>query len=128
VDGLLGTLQQLETELHQADTRRNKARLDELLHPEFEELGRSGRRYSREEILTEFSADMEYPQIVSMNFSVASIGEGIALLTYISAHKSQSGHLHRNTLRSSLWVLGDTGWKMRFHQGTPADGEPSDNG
>ena len=119
--GLQEELRKLETELHRAETRRNAARLSELLHPEFSEFGRSGRRYSREEILAEFSTGKASPQIVSTDFSVAQIGEGLALVTYTSAHKSESGRLHRKSLRSSLWVRSDAGWQMRFHQGTPAD-------
>jgi hypothetical protein len=40
--------------------------MEELLHPEFEEFGRSGRKYSRAEVLTEFSADVDYPRIAGI--------------------------------------------------------------
>lgn len=119
---LLRTLQQLETELHRLETRRDRSRLEELLHPDFEEFGRSGRTFSREEVLAEFSDVTEYPSVVAKNFKVEAIGKNAALLTYTSAHAGRSGNLHRYTLRSSLWMRGDRGWQMRFHQGTPADG------
>ena len=47
--GLLHMLQELETELHLEGTRRDASRMAILLHPDFEEFGRSGRRYSRAE-------------------------------------------------------------------------------
>jgi hypothetical protein len=119
VSDLLETLQELETELHQLATRCNTSRMEELLHPQFEEFGRSGRRYSRAEVLTEFTADTDYPRIVSMDFSVRTVGDGVALLTYRSAHRDESGDLHRHTIRSSVWVLRADGWQMLFHQGTP---------
>jgi hypothetical protein len=113
---ILRTLQQLEVELHQAATRQNLSRLNELLHSDLEEFGRSGRRYSHSEVLSECTTNSEHPDVVSKDFKLKNIGEGIVLLTYISAHKDVSGDLHRNTLRSSLWLLGDNGGKkMRFH-------------
>jgi len=124
--GLLEILQKLETELHQLRTPRNHSRMDELLHPEFEEFGRSGRRYLREEVLTEFSANTDYARVVSTDFAVHALGAGVALFTYSSARRDESGFLHRHTLRSSVWVLGDKGWQMRFHQGTPT-GDQSEN-
>jgi hypothetical protein len=53
-DDISRHLVDLETELHKGEVRRNLHRLAELLHPDFLEIGRSGRRYSREEILAEF--------------------------------------------------------------------------
>lgn len=122
MSSLLEELRQLEVELHRSDTRRNVARLQELLHADFEEFGRSGRRFSRDQILSEFAANTEILNVVSLDFRLMKVGDGIALLTYVSAHKGESGKLHRHTLRSSLWVRGDRGWQMLFHQGTPTDG------
>jgi hypothetical protein len=119
---LLETLQQLETELHQLETRRNVSRLEELLHPDFEEFGRSGRIFSRMDALGEFSEITAYPSVVAKNFKVDAFSEGAALMTYTSAHVGPSGDLHRHTLRSSLWMRGAHGWQLRFHQGTPSDG------
>ena len=52
------------TELHRsATTRRNQARLEALLHPDFEEFGRFGRRYSRDEVLREFVTQEELARV-----------------------------------------------------------------
>ncbi|HKA44842.1 MAG TPA: DUF4440 domain-containing protein [Burkholderiales bacterium] len=89
------------------------------------EFGRSGRRYSRSEILAEFSGPGAALEAVHVEqFELAELGRGAALLTYLSAHKSPTGELYRRTLRSSLWLETETGWQMRFHQGTPADAVP----
>lgn len=120
-DDLLQTLQALEVELHRTETRRELARLDALLHPDFEEYGRSGRRYSRAEILDAFQANGDLTPIVAWDFALARLGDELGLLTYKSAHVGPSGDLYRHTLRSSLWVHTATGWQMRFHQGTPTD-------
>ena len=120
-NNLLQTLQDLEVELHLTETRRNLARLDDLLHPDFEEFGRSGRRYSRAEILDAFQAEGDLTPIVAWDFALAKLGAGVGLLTYQSAHVGPSGDRQKHTLRSSLWMRTAIGWQMRFHQGTPTD-------
>ena len=47
----------LEQEMHLTSTRRNRERMEQLLHPDFYEIGRSGVRYSRQEIMAEFEND-----------------------------------------------------------------------
>jgi uncharacterized protein YndB with AHSA1/START domain len=125
-NGLLEQLRGLETELHRIETRRHRDRMDTLLHPDFVEVGRSGRRFSREEVLEDFSADGVLEPVHAQDFELGQLGQGIALLTYRSAHVSLSGVLFRHTLRTSLWMKTPGGWRMRFHQGTPVEGG-SDN-
>jgi hypothetical protein len=123
---LFEQLRDLEVELHRLETRRNRERLEQLLHPDFLEFARSGRRFSRNEVLEEFAAvgaALETVRVEQLEF--AEIGPGIVLVTYLSAHRTEAGDLHRHTLRSSLWIETETGWRMRFHQGTPANEVPS---
>lgn len=116
---LLEELRSLEKELHTMEARRNRQRMDMLLHPDFVEFGRSGRRYTRADILNEFGPANVLAAVRSENFGLAVLAEGIALLTYASAHEDADGKQYRHTLRSSVWVCTETGWQMRFHQGTP---------
>lgn len=118
-DDLLELLRGLEVELHQLETRRNPDRLEALLHPDFEEFGRSGRRYSRSDVLLEFADVATFPKIVATDFALRPVALDVALLTYVSAHSGETGDLHRPTLRSSLWVREAAGWQLIFHQGTP---------
>ena len=118
-DFLLEELSTLETELHKDETRRNHKRMETLLHLDFVEIGRSGRRYTRAEVLEEFGAGSVLPAINSRHFEVVVLAEGVALLTYLSAHMDASGNSHRHTLRSSIWVRTAGSWQVRFHQGTP---------
>lgn len=91
---LLERLRVLEAELHRLETRRNTNLLEQLLHPDFVEFARSGRRYSRSEVLAEFSAAGNAPEPVRVeNFELAELGGGLALLTYLSAHESPTGEL-----------------------------------
>jgi hypothetical protein len=116
---LLEKLRQLEIELHGNEARRNRTRMESLLHPDFLEFGRSGTRYTRDDILGDVSAESVLPVIRAQNFDLVVLAEDVALLTYLSAQTDAEGSLHRHTLRSSLWVRTDVGWQMRFHQGTP---------
>ena len=120
--GLLLHLQLLETELHRVATRQNRARLEELLHADFVELARTGRRYSRQEVLEEFApGGAVLEDVHSDQFELRKLSPGCALLIYRSAHKRSNGELHRFTLRSSVWVTTERGWQMLFHQGTAAE-------
>jgi|SRR5580765_4301227 len=119
--GLLELLRGLETELHRSETRQNRSRMESLLHPDFVELARSGRRYSRNEVLDEFDGGRLMEPVHAQDFELSELGPGIALLTYQSAHVGPTGDLFRQTFRSSLWIETPGGWCMRFHQGTPAE-------
>jgi len=118
---LLTVLRPLEMSLHRRDARNVPETLTRLLHADFEEIGRSGRHYRRDEILDELQTTQTWPQVVSSEYRVHRIGDGLALLLYRSAHVDDEGRLHRHTLRSSLWLRTASGWQMRFHQGTASD-------
>jgi hypothetical protein len=123
---LLDTLRRLEIELHQPEVRSDRRRLDGLLHRRFRELGRSGRAYSRGEIVAEFADGPQTHKIWSQEFQVEPLTEGLVLLTYKSAHINADGKLERHTIRSSLWQSTEHGWQIRFHQGTPTQAFPRD--
>lgn len=116
---LYDELVHLERELHLQETRGNRQRMYNLLHCEFEEIGRSGIIYNRQQIIDEFQ-DKNLPPIHSDQFSMLELSDQAVLLKYFSAHKGKQGNLHRATWRTSLWLKTQQGWQIRFHQGTPA--------
>ena len=118
---LLSQLQILEVELHYPGVRPSHERLAQLLHPEFHEVGRSGRTYTRETVVSYLSSRESQPQVVSENFAVSELGPVVALLTYRSANNVPSEGLKNHTLRSSVWVKVAAGWQLRYHQGTAAE-------
>lgn len=117
---LLQSLQSLETELHHPGASCTRARLEQLLHPAFHEVGRSGVVYSRETVIKYLSGVVTPPAVVSDAFVVAELTPETALLTYRSAGVHTGTGMVLHTLRSSLWLLGPVGWQLRYHQGTPA--------
>jgi hypothetical protein len=116
---LLSTLRALELALHTAEVRADIHRLGSLLHPHFREFGRSGDRYDRADVLREFAGAPPSYRVWSQDFALDLLSEQVALLTYRSAHVTEDGRLERHALRASLWQRTDSGWQMRFHQGTP---------
>ena len=117
---LLHKLQSLESELHHPGACCSHARLEQLLHAEFHEVGRSGVAYSRETVIQYLSGVVTLPTVVSDAFAVAELTPGAALLTYRSVLIDAGAGTALHTLRSSLWLHVTVGWQLRYHQGTPA--------
>ena len=120
VSALLDTLRKLEVETHQPHVRADPRKLELFLHPNFFEVGRSGALYSRDSVLAEFTHRPPFYRVWAQDFQIESVTEGLALLTYRSAHIADDGALDRHTLRTSLWQSTAQGWQLRFHQGTPS--------
>jgi hypothetical protein len=117
---LLDQLRALEVELHHPGVRCSKARLEQLLHPQFHEVGRSGRKYDRVTIIRFLGEQATPPNVEPQNFAVHLLAPGCALLTYESAHRTAAGGLENAALRSSIWLQTEAGWQLLYHQGTPA--------
>ena len=112
----------LETTLHDSSLRHDRARVDALLHPDFEELGRSGARYTRAETIAALASEPPCRNaIVSAGFELTVLGEDVALLTYRTAERAAGGGIARHAHRCSLWLRAAGRWRMRYHQATPMD-------
>jgi hypothetical protein len=109
-------LRSLERGMWERTTRGDPGWMDRHLHPDFAEFGRSGRRYDRTEALgvpvPDFVAELD-------EIDVATIGDGVALLTYRSAFHLVGDEVEEYANRTSVWVRLRDGWRLRFHQGTP---------
>lgn len=119
-DELVNTLAEPEAELHSTAIRGSAPRVNALLHADFEEVGRSGRYWSREAIVEMLLGDAVPVEIAADKYVATQLQPGIALLTYRAAHRQADGSLARQTLRSSLWIRVGDQWQMRYHQGTAA--------
>jgi hypothetical protein len=117
---LLSKLHALEVELHHPGVICSRTRLEELSHPEFHEVGRSGVAYSRDTVIQHLAELKLRPAVISDSFTASKLGPAFALLVYRSAIVDTGNRLTNHTLRSSLWVKTLVGWQLRYHQGTPA--------
>ncbi len=120
MSSLAQLIQALEVELHHPGVRCSRARLEQLLHPQFHEVGRSGRAYSRDTVIEFLLSQSAPPDVRPDHFQLAELAPGVALLTYRSAHAQGDGQRDNHTLRSSVWVRSGDTWQVRYHQGTPA--------
>ncbi len=109
----------LETSLWDTATRSDRSRMDKLLAPDAFEFGRSGRRYTRAELL---APEPEPIDAELHGLTVTRLSDALSLVTYQSEMRNCSGVLWSN--RSSLRDRSFGHWQLRFHQGTPTEGPP----
>lgn len=102
----------LERELLEPAVRSDASRLAELLHPSFEEIGRSGRLWGRDAIISELTVEEDQAAAMEL-LAVDRVAPETLLLT------ARTTDARGATLRSSLWVRSSGRWRLRFHQGTP---------
>lgn len=92
--------------------RRDPARVRALLHPDFAEIGRSGRRWTRDETIAALAAEESRVTPDTDEWEFTELSPTLVLVTYrVSSASGQSRH-------SSLWEVGGATPVIRFHQGT----------
>jgi ribonuclease HI len=105
-------VEELERELLGPLVRGDMGRTAVLLHPDFLEIGSSGRVWTRDAMMMALEEDPGERTDIEI-LGADRVGPNAVLLTYRSFARSGT------TLRSSLWVLDGDRWRLRFHQGTP---------
>ncbi|MEU0136250.1 nuclear transport factor 2 family protein [Streptomyces sp. NPDC006296] len=107
----------IEGELRLLDpaVRASADLLDTLLHPDFREIGSSGRLWVRDTIiamLTAPGAPRPGP-LTASRMRGEQLAADLVHLTFDTESRGRSSH------RSSLWRLTENGWLLYFHQATP---------
>jgi hypothetical protein len=110
-------LKRLEENLLQPDVRRSPEQMAAFLADDFVEFGRSGRIYGKVEIL-ETAAQPFAGRLSLLEFAAKALAPSVALVTYRSILRDANGS-ERHSLRSSIWIRTEKGWRLVFHQGTP---------
>jgi hypothetical protein len=101
----------LELRLLEPEVRADRREVERLLHPEFREIGASGRLWDRESMVAALAEDPGTGATAS-EMEARVVGEGVVLVTYVAESAA------RRSRRSSVWVRGADGWRVLFHQGT----------
>lgn len=114
---VLDELRALEASLWSDSQRFDRAHMDDLLHPSFFEVGQSGRRYSREDIIGVPHRPINASEFV--DFKAFALGESVVVLTY--AIESAFAGIQVITRRLSIWSNSTGRWLLCYHQGTPGD-------
>jgi len=109
----LDLIMRLERELQTKACRNDRARLLELLAPDFVEVGASGRVWDRSRILQLLASQAgDTDEITVTNLAGRMLAERFALVHWGSVYKGQSAR------RTSLWRHDEHGWRLVHHQAT----------
>lgn len=115
---LLEKLKILECSLH-GEKRSDRNWLEQILHPQFHEITRSGLMVNRIETIASLEHERDAPDILSADFQLICLGDACVILHYRTSQSDGS----RASLRTSYWILcEENGWQLAFHQGTPEAG------
>jgi hypothetical protein len=120
---ILNQLIQREPIFHHPEFGTTREDFEQMTDRTFWEIGASGRRYSREEVIAAVVKRYEDPQYrgihtppentwQTQDFHCRSIGHDHYLLTYTLIQPD------RVTRRSTLWRQSPNGWQILYHQGT----------
>ncbi len=100
--------------------RFDQTQMDALWAPEFHEIGRSGRRSTRSELL---HTDQQPIGAVLHELEVRPVTDDVALVRYVSTQWPQGEGVGdgRPAHRTSVWRRREESdrWELVFHQGTP---------
>lgn len=121
LEPVLEQLKQLEPLIYAANDGRHRPYFEQLLAPDFWEVGASGTKYSRQfvlKVLDERQKNSTAEAWRATGFHLQEIAPGTFLLTYTLEQPA------RTTRRATLWRDTPTGWSLLYHQGTVVEGRP----
>ncbi|HSN18760.1 MAG TPA: DUF4440 domain-containing protein [Gammaproteobacteria bacterium] len=114
---LAPVIRRLEEQLLDPAFRRSATAVAALLADEFQEVGSSGRRYDKSQILAALAQEDGFTADVT-RFAIQALAPDHVLATYCVSI-GRAGSAPQHSLRSSLWRKQDGNWQLLFHQGTP---------
>lgn len=105
---------------HRPEFGTSRADFENMMMPDFWEIGASGSRYSRAFVLEELDKRHSVPHEdvwEATDFGCQRLDDNLYLLTYMLLQNHA-----RLTRRSTIWRHTPSGWKIVFHQGTACSG------
>jgi len=115
-DQILEELKAREPIFHRPEFGTTRADFAAMMADGFFEIGASGRRYGREDVLDALEkrhAQAHEDVWEATDFSCRELAPGLYLLTY---RLLQDGV--RKTRRTTIWRRDGSAWRIVFHQGT----------
>ena len=124
LEALTCKLVELERSLHTLSVRKSKQKLAALLHPQFKEIGYSGKVFNYQQILTELAGEaaIKY-RIRSTQFELTPLADDTCLISYLTAREHFDGQWSRYARRTSIWMMDNKDWALVFHQATPVSSD-----
>lgn len=99
---------------------QDRTALDSRLCDGYLEYAKSGRIYSKADIVESLGNLLQDRNISILDFTCIALSDSACLAHYRSFDASD----HTYALRTSIWVLRDGRWQLLFHQGTPQSTSP----
>jgi hypothetical protein len=118
---ILEELRRREPIFHHPEFGTTRRDYEAMTHPDFWEVGASGRRYSREFVLDTLEnrrPDPDEDKWLISDFHCREIARDNYLITYTLAQGP------RITRRATLWRRTQAGWQALYHQGTIVEAPP----
>lgn len=112
---VLNELRQREPIFHRPEFGTTRQDFEQMMDPDFWEVGASGRRYSREYVLDALekrAQNLVEETWETQDFQCLELGAKTYLLTYTLIQGE------RVTRRSTIWRKAELGWQILYHQGT----------
>ena len=106
-------LYQYEQDFFSMEFCKKKENLEERLHKDFMEYGKSGIIFYREETIEELSQLTKNRDIKIMDFKCTMLSDKTALIHYVFLYNDKT-----KVLRTSIWKEEAGKWQLYFHQGT----------
>ncbi len=109
-------LTRLEEDMWREITRFDRTFQEQNFAADFFEFGRSGRVYTRDQNIRLNSQPIR-AVLPLQNLAIRLLDKNTAQITYNS--QVEYNGIIEYARRSSIWSCIESGWVMRFHQGTP---------
>jgi ribonuclease HI len=109
----------LEKSLLDPAVRADAAEVAYLLHPDFQEIGASGRTLTKEDALAMLAGEDRFEAPVVDVLTTRDLTPDLIQIIYRTVPTGRSGD--RAVLRTSLWQRAGGRWQMVWHQGTPEE-------
>ena len=108
-------LRRREPVFHRADMGPSRRDFEKMTAPEFWEVGASGRRFSREFVLS--TLEERYTHPTEATWEVGDFCcQQIAADNFLATYTLIQGQ--RVTRRATIWRRAPEGWQVVYHQGT----------
>jgi hypothetical protein len=116
LSAVLEDLTRREPIFHRPEHGATRADFERMTADDFWEIGASGRRYSRAEVLDELEKRYSAPYTdvwETSDFECRRLAADVFLLTYYLVQD----HVRR-TRRATVWRRSEQAWQIVYHQGT----------
>jgi len=101
---------ELEKSLFKYEFLSDIAYLNEIIDDKYIEIGKSGKRFNKKDIINDLSILKEDRKIAMYNYTCDKIDENVYLIHYITKNNND------NIYRTSIWKTEDDKTKIIFHQ------------